>query len=75
MGICCARKLVIWFDNISETKLAKNPLFHSRTKHIEIDINFIRDKVLAGDLDICYVPSEEQIVDILSKPLFFTLTI
>ena len=44
-------------------------MFHSRTKHIEIDVHFIRDKVLAGDLKICYVPSEDQIADILTKPL------
>ena len=45
-------------------------MFHSRTKYIEIDVHFIRDKVLAGDLKIYYVPSEDQIADILTKPLF-----
>ena len=44
-------------------------MFHSRTKHIEIDLHFIRDKVLAGDLKILYVPSAEQIADIMTKPL------
>ena len=44
-------------------------MFHSRTKHIEIDVHSIRDKVLTGDLKICYVPSEDQIADILTKPL------
>ena len=54
---------------MSATELAKNHVFHSRTKHIEIDVHFIRDKVLSGDLKICYVPSEDQIADILTKPL------
>lgn len=62
----------IWCDNISATELAKNPVYHSRTKHIELDMHFIRDKVLARELEINYIPSEEQIADILTKPLTFT---
>ncbi|KAH9783149.1 retrovirus-related pol polyprotein from transposon RE1 [Citrus sinensis] len=67
--VYCVERPTIWCDNISATELAKNPVFHSRTKHIEIDVHFIRDKVLSGDLKICYVPSEVQIADILTKPL------
>ncbi|KAH9782815.1 retrovirus-related pol polyprotein from transposon RE1 [Citrus sinensis] len=69
MGVCCIERPTIWCDNTSATELAKNHVLHSRTKHIEIDVHFIRDKVLAGDLKICYVPSEDQIADILTKPL------
>ncbi|KAH9752513.1 retrovirus-related pol polyprotein from transposon RE1 [Citrus sinensis] len=69
MEVYCVERPTIWCDNISATELAKNPVFHSRTKHIEIDVHFIRDKVLSGDLKICYVPSEDQIADILTKPL------
>ena len=54
---------------MSAKDLAHNPVFHSRTKHIEIDLHFIRDKVLAGELKILYVPSAEQIADIMTKPL------
>ena len=61
----------IWCDNISATELAKNPVYHSRTKHIEMDMHFIRDKVLAKELEINYIPSEEQIADALTKPLTF----
>ena len=71
MRVCCVERPTIWCDNMSATKLAKNLVFHSRTKHVEIDVHFIRDKVLAGDLNICYVPNEEQIADILTKPLSF----
>lgn len=59
----------MYCDNVSATELARNPIFQSRTKHIEIDVNFIRDKVLANDLNILCVPSEEQITDILIKTL------
>ncbi|KAH9658123.1 retrovirus-related pol polyprotein from transposon RE1 [Citrus sinensis] len=69
MEVCCVERPTIWCDNMSATELAKNHVFHSRTKHIEIDVHFIQDKVLVGDLKICYVPSEDQIADILTKPL------
>ncbi|KAH9684823.1 retrovirus-related pol polyprotein from transposon RE2 [Citrus sinensis] len=71
LGISCIEKPIIWCDNISATELAKNLVYHSRTKHIEIDMHFIRNKVLAGELIIHYVPSEEQIADIMTKPLSF----
>ena len=56
---------------MSATKLAKNPVYHSRTKYIELDMHFVRDKVLAEKLEINYIPSEEQIVDVLTKPFTF----
>ena len=60
---------VLWCDNIGATCLASNPVAHARTKHIEIDVHFIRDKVLQGTLEVRYVPTEEQTVDIMTKPL------
>lgn len=38
--------LVLWCDNISAIALASNPIFHARTKHVEVDSHFIREKVL-----------------------------
>lgn len=49
--------------------MAANPAFHARTKHIEIDLHFVRDKVLGEEIKIEYVPIEEQIVDVFIKPL------
>ena len=71
LGISCIEKPTIWCDNVSATELVKNTVYHSRTKHIEIDMHLIRNKVLAGELNIHYVPSEEQIADIMTKPLSF----
>ena len=56
---------------MSATKLAKNPVYHSRTKHIELNMHFVRDKVLAEELEIHFIRSEEQIADVLTKPLTF----
>ncbi|KAL2532943.1 cysteine-rich RLK (RECEPTOR-like protein kinase) 8 [Abeliophyllum distichum] len=59
----------IWCDNLGASALASNPVYHARTKHIELDIHFVRDKVLAKQLVINYVPTADQTADILTKPL------
>ena len=51
--------LVLWCDNQSAGDLAKNPIFHSKSKHIELDVHYIRDKVLNKELEVRYIPTEE----------------
>ena len=63
---------VIWCGNVSVGALAANPVFHARTKHIEIDAHYIRKQVLTKKLHIQYVPSKLQIVDLLRKALSVT---
>ncbi|KAH9762149.1 retrovirus-related pol polyprotein from transposon RE2 [Citrus sinensis] len=60
---------VLWCDNQSAGELAKNHVFHSRSKHIELDIHYIRDKVLQKQLEVRYIPLDEQVADILTKAL------
>ena len=62
-------KIPIKFDNTSAINLSKNPIHHSRTKHIEIRHHFIRDHVLRGDVALEYINTKEQIADIFTKPL------
>ena len=56
-------------DNKGAIDLSKNPVQHSRTKHIEIRHNFLRENVQKGHISIEKVSSEDNIADILTKPL------
>lgn len=62
-------KPVLKVDNKSAISLAKNPVFHDRSKHIDTRVHFIRDCVQRGDVQLEYVKTEEQIADLLTKPL------
>ena len=56
-------------DNKSAIALAKNPVFHERSKHIELKYHFIRDCVEAKKIELEFVPTEHQLADMLTKPL------
>jgi hypothetical protein len=56
-------------DNESAVKIVKNPVLHSRIKHIDIRHHFLREKEANGDIALQSVRSEEQLADIFTKPL------
>jgi hypothetical protein len=56
-------------DNESVVKIAKNPVLHSQTKHIDIRHHFLCEKEANGDIVLQNVRSEEQLADIFTKPL------
>ena len=56
-------------DSQSCIKLSENPVFHDTSKHIEIKYHYIRDMVQRGAVKLLYVVTEEQIADVLTKPL------
>jgi hypothetical protein len=60
---------VIYCDNLSSIQLAKNPVFHARTKHIEMHYHFVRERDLSGEVELKHVPTDRQIADIFTKPL------
>ncbi len=61
--------VVIYCDNISSILLANNLVYHARTKHIEVHYHFIRKKVLAKEIDLIHVSTEDQVADIFTKAL------
>jgi hypothetical protein len=63
------RETMILCDNQSCIKMTENPVFHDRSKHIEIRYDFICDMVQRGALKLKYISTDEQVVDVLTKPL------
>jgi hypothetical protein len=61
--------IVIRADNQSTIKMIENPKFSSRTKHIDVRLHFVRESVSIGKFRLLYCPSEENIADLLTKPL------
>ena len=56
-------------DNTSAISMSKNPVLHSKTKHIPIKYHFLREQVTNIVVQLNFIPSTEQIVDIFTKPL------
>jgi len=63
------RATLVYCDNISAVYMSSNPVQHQRTKHIEIDLHFVREKVAAGNVHVLHVPTSSQYADIFTKGL------
>jgi hypothetical protein len=61
--------VVIYCDNINSILLANNLVHHARTKHIEVHYHFIREKVIAKEIDLIHVSIEDQVANIFTKAL------
>ena len=62
--------MVVYCDNSSAIDISKNPVQHSKTKHIEIRYHFIRDLVERKNMTFEYIPTERHNADIFTKPLY-----
>uniref|UniRef100_A0A2N9HE74 Integrase catalytic domain-containing protein n=1 Tax=Fagus sylvatica TaxID=28930 RepID=A0A2N9HE74_FAGSY len=69
LGIYLPDPPTLWCDNISALAIASNPVFHARTKHIEVDFHFVRERVLRKDLLVKFVSTVDQLADIFTKSL------
>ncbi|WVZ64114.1 hypothetical protein U9M48_013681 [Paspalum notatum var. saurae] len=64
-------RIPLLVDSTSAISVAKNPVLHSRTKHIDVRFHFMRDHYEKGDIELVHVASANQLADIFTKPLEF----
>jgi len=64
-----SKATVAYCDNVKAVYMFLNPVHHKRTKHIELDIHFVREHVQLGDLRVLHVPTGEQFADVMTKGL------
>ena len=61
--------MLVYCDNVSAVYLSTNPVQHQRTKHVEIDLHFVCDRVAVSDVRVLHVPTTSQFADIFTKGL------
>jgi hypothetical protein len=69
LGVKLKQKPCLWYDNLGATYLSANPVFHARTKHIEIDFHFVCERVANKLLDIRFILTKDHLVDGFTKAL------
>jgi hypothetical protein len=69
LGVPLKQRPCLWCDNLGVTYLSVNPVFHARTKHIEINFHFVRERVAERLLDIKFISTKDQVADGFTKTL------
>jgi len=60
---------ILFCDNQGAISLAKNPTHHAKTKHVDVQLHFLRDRVNKGTINVEYCPTEDMLADIMPKRL------
>ena len=69
LRVSCSPSIQMMCDNQAAINIAKNHVHHDRTKHIEIDRHFIFEKIASAVVQLNYIPTHQQIIDVLTKAL------
>ncbi|GAA0175457.1 hypothetical protein LIER_41920 [Lithospermum erythrorhizon] len=69
LGIKDLQPVTLYCDNTYAIHIVKNPVFHERMKHIDIDCHVTRNKIMEGLLTLAHVPTTDQLADVLTKML------
>ena len=72
LGELCApvtTATLVFCDNVSSVYLSANPVHHRRTKHVELDIHFVRERVALGEFRVLHIPTKQQLADVMTKGL------
>jgi histone deacetylase 1/2 len=69
LGVKLRVKPCLWCDKLGATYLSANRVFHARTRHIEIDFHFVRERVAENRLDIKFISAKDQVADGFTKAL------